>query len=89
VTALDAKDPGLIPARDPSVLTIRDILAAMRSYGDPFILPDGPASLPIYRLVNEAEATATEPLSKVTLKELVAKVGSPPPAEPQPPAPAA
>jgi membrane protein len=89
VTALDAKDPGLIPARDPSVLTIRDILAAMRSYGDPFILPDGPASLPIYRLVNEAEATATEPLSKVTLKELVAKVGSPPPAGPQPPAPAA
>ncbi len=88
VSALDVKDPGLIPARDPSVLTVRDILTAMRSYGDPFILPDGAASLSIYRLVNEAEATATEPLSKVTLKDLTAKVGAPPapPAPPPPPA---
>jgi membrane protein len=84
VSALDVKDPGLVPARDPSAMTVADILAAMRAYGDPFTLPDGPDSAAIYRLVNDAEATAIEPLSRVTLKDLTATAGAPPLSGPGP-----
>lgn len=77
VTALDAKDPGLIPAQDPSETTVRDILRAIRSFGDPFALPDGPDSARVYRLIDEAEEAATGPLAQVTLKELASR----PPAE--------
>ncbi len=87
VTALGAKDPGLVPGRDPSAVTVRDVLVALRSYGDPLSLPDGQEAAAIYRLVNQAEEEASEVLGRVTLKDLAAR-GDPPPAPPPAAAPA-
>ncbi len=64
------KEPGFVPARDPGVMTARDVLAAVRSYGDPASLPEGPAAAELYRLVNEAEGQATGMLARYTLREL-------------------
>jgi len=75
------KDPGYMPARDPEVLTARDVLAAIRTYGDVSSLPDGQEAAAVYRLVDQAEEQATAALARVTLKELSA---NPPPAAPPP-----
>jgi membrane protein len=85
VTALDAKDPALVPGRDPSTVTVRDVLLTLRSYGDPLSLPDGREAAAIYRLVNQAEEQAADLLGRVTLKELAARE-EPPPAAPAAPA---
>lgn len=74
VTALNAKDPGLVPARDPSVMTARDVLHAVRRYGDRLALPEGDGAPAVYRLVDEAEERATSDLARVTLKELASQV---------------
>jgi hypothetical protein len=73
VTALNAKDPGLVPARDPSEMTARDVLQAVRRFGDRLALPDGDGAPTLYRLVDEAEERATADLAQVTLKELAAR----------------
>jgi membrane protein len=78
VSSLDAKDPGLVPARDPASITLRDVLSAVRGHGDPFQLPDGPGIAELYRLVDVAEEKATAELAKVTLKDLAAPSAPPP-----------
>lgn len=80
------KDPGYLPARNPALLTARDVLHAVRSYGDAYALPDGEASRAAYRLVDEAETRATEALSLVSLREL-AGIGGTAPELPVPPPP--
>ena len=70
VSALDAKDPGLVPARDPSVTTAGDVLRAVRRYGDALTLPEIGSVSAVYRLVDDAEAKALDELGKVTLREL-------------------
>jgi membrane protein len=70
VTLPDRKDPGYLPARDPAVMTARDVLAAVRSFGDASALPNGAATGPIYQLIDRAEAVAMGPLSTVTIREL-------------------
>ena len=64
------KDPGFVPARDPGVMTARDVLAGVRSYGDAASLPEGPAAEALYRLIDEAEGQATGMLARHTLREL-------------------
>ena len=71
----DGMDPGLMPARDPGVLTARDVLGAIRNYGDPCALPAGEEANQIYRLMDRAEEEATQVLAKSTLKELARKNG--------------
>lgn len=66
----DRQDPGFVPARDPSRMTALDVLRAVRSHGDGFALPSANGSAAVYRLVEEAEARATESLSKATLRDL-------------------
>ena len=87
VSALNAKDPGLVPARDPSVMTARDVLHAVRRYGDRLTLPEGDGAPAVYRLVDEAEERATADLGLITLKDLAARVRStsPPDAPDAPP----
>jgi membrane protein len=74
VSALDVKDPGLVPARDPSVMTARDVLHAVRRFGDRLTLPEGDGAPAVYQLVDEAEERATADLARITLKELAARV---------------
>ena len=69
----DGMDPGLMPGRDPGTLTARDVLAAIRNYGDPCALPGGEQADKVYRLIDRAEEEATEALGRTTLKELAAK----------------
>jgi membrane protein len=64
------KEPGFVPARDPGVMTARDVLSAVRTYGDGCPLPAGPATAAAHRLVNEAEEQASASLSRVTLRQL-------------------
>lgn len=64
------KEPGFLPARDPSVLTAHDVLAAVRSYGDPASLPDGSMAGSIYALLDQADGEARASLSRSTLREL-------------------
>ncbi len=71
------KDPGYLPARNPEQLTARDVLRAVRSYGDDYKLPEGHGASAVYRLIDDAEAHATEALSRVTLKDLASRNGSP------------
>ena len=78
VSGVDAKDPGLVPGRDPSVMTVRDVLQAVRTHGDPFGLPESIGAREAYRLINEAEERATAELARVTLKDLAARTSSPP-----------
>lgn len=85
VTSLNAKDPGLVPARDPSVMTARDVLHAVRRFGDRLTLPEGDGAPAVYRLVDEAEERATADLARVTLKELSARVRPTEPADVQAP----
>jgi membrane protein len=83
VSTSDRKDPGYLPSRDPSVLTARDVLSAMRTYGDESTLPSTPNAAPLYELIDRAEAQAMTPLSAVSLRELAALRALPP----APPAP--
>jgi membrane protein len=87
VSALNAKDPGLVPARDPSAMTVRDILHAVRGYGDPLTLPEGDGAPAVYRLVDEAEERATADLARITLKELSRTVRPTVPQDAPPPPP--
>jgi membrane protein len=73
VMLTERKDPGYLPARDPSVMTARDVLAAVRSFGDASTLPNGSSTAPIYQLIDRAEAVAMGPLAGVTLRELATK----------------
>jgi DNA-binding IscR family transcriptional regulator len=73
VTLTDRKDPGYLPARDPGSLSARDVLAAVRTFGDAATLPNGPLTAPIYQLIDRAEADAMGPLAAVTLRELATK----------------
>ena len=70
VTLPERKDPGYLPSRDPGVLTARDVIAAVRTFGDSMTLPSGPSAGPLYQLVDRAETDAMGPLSSVTLREL-------------------
>ena len=71
------KEPGFLPARDPGVMTARDVLSAVRRYGDPASLPEGPSAASLYRLVDEAEGEATEMLGRYTLRELAIQADEP------------
>ncbi len=82
VSSLDVKDPGLVPARDPSVTTAGDVLRAVRRYGDSLSMPEADGAAAVYRLVDDAESKALEELGKVTLRELAGRepvAGSPEP----------
>ena len=83
VTLPDRKDQGYLPARDTAVLTAKDVLAAVRSFGDEATLPEGIAIAPLYELIDRAEAEAMRPLSAVTVRELALR----PPPQTLPPAP--
>ena len=76
----DGEDPGLVPGRDPASLTARDVLHAVRTYGDRCELPRGKDSEAIYALVDRVETSAMELLTERTLKELAA--GASPPSGP-------
>jgi membrane protein len=76
VTLTDRKDAGYLPAKDPGVLTARDVVSAVRTYGDPGALPNGERSQAIYALVDKAEAEAMGPLSNVTIRDLAAKTAT-------------
>jgi len=73
VALTDQKDAGYLPAKDPGVLTARDVISAVRTYGDPGVLPNGERSEAIYKLLDRAEAEAMGPLQAVTLRELAAR----------------
>ncbi|HLY10336.1 MAG TPA: YhjD/YihY/BrkB family envelope integrity protein, partial [Planctomycetota bacterium] len=68
VTLPDRKDAGYLPAKDPTVTSARDVVAAIRTYGDPGALPSGGAAESIYRLIDRAEAEAMGPLSTVSIR---------------------
>jgi len=72
------KDPGYMPARDPAGISARDVIHALRTSGDPCVLPDADGASAAYRLLDEAEAQATGPLERVSLKELAGRNGSGP-----------
>jgi membrane protein len=80
VTLPDRKDPGYLPARDPAVMTARDVLVAVRTFGDEMTLPNGPATAPLYQLIDQAETEAMGPLSSVNLRELATRKALPAPA---------
>ncbi len=73
VALTDQKDAGYLPAKDPALLTARDVISAVRTYGDPGSLPGGDKAEAIYKLLDQAEVEAMGPLSAVTLRELVTK----------------
>jgi membrane protein len=64
------KDPGYMPARDPATLTARDVVAAVRTYGDPSALPAGREAAAVYGLVDRAEEQVAAALAGVTLRAL-------------------
>ncbi|MEK7468780.1 MAG: YhjD/YihY/BrkB family envelope integrity protein [Planctomycetota bacterium] len=70
------KDPGYMPARDPSKLSARDVLHAMRTAGDAYTLPNGTEAAAVYQLVDQAEARATDALAAVSLKDLANRNGA-------------
>jgi membrane protein len=72
VALQDRKDPGYLPAKDPSAMTARDVLTAVRTFGDEATLPALPTATPLYELIDRAEAQAMGPLSEVSLRELAA-----------------
>ena len=81
VTLPDRKDPGYLPARDTSVMTAKDVLVAVRSFGDKATLPNGPHTGHLYELIDRAETEAMGPLSGVTIRDLATRpaIECPPP----------
>ncbi len=79
VTIPDRKDQGYLPARDPGVMSARDVVAAVRTFGDKTTLPVSPEAAKIYQLIERAEGDAMGPLAAVTMRELAMR---------NPPAPA-
>lgn len=77
VTLPDRKDPGYLPARDPAVMSARDVVNAVRTYGDEATLPNGEVTAPLYALIDHAESEAMAPLAAVTLRELATRAGAP------------
>jgi len=73
VTLTNQKDAGYLPAKDPGILTARDVVSAVRTYGDQGSLPNGERCEAIYKLLDRAEAEAMGPLQSVTLRELAAR----------------
>jgi len=80
VALQDRKDSGYLPAKDPSAMTARDVLSAIRTFGDEATLPAMPTAAPLYELIDRAEAQAMGPLSEVSLRELAAAPRLPGPA---------
>ena len=80
VTIPDRKDQGYLPARDPGVMTARDVVAAVRTFGDPATLPASPEAARIYQLLDRAEGDAMGPLGAVTMRELAVRQAALPPA---------
>lgn len=70
VSLPNRKDPGYLPARDPALMTARDVLEAVRTFGDEMTLPNGPSTVALYELINRAETEAMGPLGAVSLKDL-------------------
>jgi membrane protein len=60
-------DAGLLPGRDPAQLTAKDVLEALRSFGDPCGLPAGGR---VDEVVERASREAGRALDDVTLKDL-------------------
>jgi membrane protein len=79
VTSPDRKGQGFLPARDPGVMTARDVIAAVRSFGDPATLPASPEAARIYQLVDRAEGEALVPLGEVTMRDLAIRQQALPP----------
>jgi membrane protein len=91
VTLPDQKDAGYLPSKDPTLTSARDVVAAIRTYGDPGTLPNGASSESVYRLIDCAEAEAMGPLSSVSIRDLAARhapPSSPPATENRNPVPA-
>jgi DNA-binding IscR family transcriptional regulator len=78
VTLPDMKDAGYLPAKDPASTTARDVVAAVRNYGDQGALPPGERAEAVYRLLDQAEAVAMGPLQAVTLRDLANRPASTP-----------
>ncbi len=70
VPAAGRKDPVYLPARDPSRMTAREVVEAVRNHGDPASLPEGPDLQAIYALIDRVEGQAYAPLEGVTLRDL-------------------
>jgi membrane protein len=70
VTLTDQKDAGYLPAKDPTLTTAKDVVHAVRTYGDPGALPGGERAEILYKLLDQAEAEAMGPLAAVSLREL-------------------
>lgn len=90
VTLANQKDAGYLPSQDPSVTTAKDVIHAVRTYGDQGTLPMRDNAEAIYKLVDQAEAEAMGPLASVTLRELAARstpAETPAPAETRNPVP--
>jgi membrane protein len=82
VTIPDRKDHGYLPARDPGVMTARDVVAAVRKFGDETTLPATPEAARIYELVDRAEGDAMGPLAAVSMRDLAEKQPALPAAPP-------
>ena len=90
VTLANQKDAGYVPSQDPSVTTAKDVVHAVRTYGDQGALPVQDYAESIYKLLDRAEAEAMGPLTAVTLRELAARstpAVTPAPVETRNPAP--
>jgi hypothetical protein len=61
-------------------MSARDVLGAVRRFGDESTLPSTPAAQPLYELIDRAETQAMGPLAAVTLRELAAAPRLPGPA---------
>ncbi|HZE98436.1 MAG TPA: YhjD/YihY/BrkB family envelope integrity protein [Planctomycetota bacterium] len=82
VTLTDRKDAGYLPAKDPTLLTARDVVGAVRTFGDQGTLPVGAQAEQIYKLLDHAEGEAMGPLAAVTLRDLAARTPEAPPPSP-------
>src|SRR5262249_14002020 len=80
VTLTDQKDAGYLPAKDPAMMTARDVIAAVRTFGAQGTLPGGERAEAIYLLIDQAEGQAMGPLSSVTLRDLAGGQDPPAPA---------
>lgn len=81
VTLSHQKDAGYLPSKDPTMTTAKDVVAAVRNYGDPGSLPTGEKAEFVYKLLDQAESEAMVPLASVSLRELAARM---PPTAPGP-----